>query len=150
MHLEGAVAADRVWLTCCALHNWLLEVDGLDVEWDGEFGNNDPSECRRCAPMAIRSLTNPQLQSFGSREHENESAENLRLAGNTDDNIDDDDDMVTDLVTDEDGAIFLNSLSCADFRNRLVVHFDILHRHNKIRWPTRTQNPNNQSTNNPN
>lgn len=20
--------------TCCALHNWLLDIDGLDAEWD--------------------------------------------------------------------------------------------------------------------
>ena len=26
---------DKVWLTCCALHNWLLDIDGLDKDWDG-------------------------------------------------------------------------------------------------------------------
>jgi len=24
---------DKIWLTCCALHNWLLDIDGLDKEW---------------------------------------------------------------------------------------------------------------------
>jgi hypothetical protein len=23
---------DDVWLTCCALHNWLLDIDGLNGE----------------------------------------------------------------------------------------------------------------------
>ncbi len=26
-------AVDNIWLTCCALHNWLLEIDGLNAEW---------------------------------------------------------------------------------------------------------------------
>ncbi len=25
-----------VWFTCCQLHNWLLEIDGLREEWVGE------------------------------------------------------------------------------------------------------------------
>jgi hypothetical protein len=29
------VTVDKVWLTCCALHNWLLDIDGLDKDWDG-------------------------------------------------------------------------------------------------------------------
>jgi len=141
IHLEGSVPADRIWLTCCALHNWLLEVDGLDTEWEGEYGNDDPDECRRYAPMAIRHLTNPQLSTFGSRDHKTASIENLCVAQNAgDDNIDDDDDLVTDIRTDENGAIFINTLSYADFRERLITHFDILHRNNKIRWPTRRRN----------
>jgi len=139
IRLEGSVAADRIWLTCCALHNWLLEVDGMDTEWEGEYGNNDPDECRRCAPMAIRRLTNPQLSTFGRREHEVSSIENLRVSRNSDDNIDADDDLVTDIRTDDNGAIFVNSLSYFDFCDRLINHFDILHRNNKLRWPTRTR-----------
>jgi hypothetical protein len=30
------MAADRVWLTCCALHNFLLGEDVLD-DWNGEL-----------------------------------------------------------------------------------------------------------------
>ena len=28
------IAADKVFTTCCALHNWLLEVDGLGAWWE--------------------------------------------------------------------------------------------------------------------
>jgi hypothetical protein len=27
-------SVDKVWKTCCSLHNWLLDVDGLDKEWE--------------------------------------------------------------------------------------------------------------------
>jgi hypothetical protein len=34
--VQGVEACNKVWLTCCALHlhNWLLDIDGLDAEWD--------------------------------------------------------------------------------------------------------------------
>jgi hypothetical protein len=39
-------------MTCCALHNWLLEIDGLDdkwtegeaSEWEGDLGIFDSTE----------------------------------------------------------------------------------------------------------
>ena len=35
IRLHSIESVDMVWLTCCALHNMLLEVDGLDEPWDG-------------------------------------------------------------------------------------------------------------------
>ncbi len=35
VRLHGVDAVDSVWFACCALHNWLLEVDGLTEEWVG-------------------------------------------------------------------------------------------------------------------
>ena len=33
IRLQGVDAVDKIWLTCCALHNWFLEIDGLNAEW---------------------------------------------------------------------------------------------------------------------
>jgi hypothetical protein len=51
IRLQGVDAVDKIWLTCCALHNWLLEIDGLNAEWseisitgsdwEGELGDCD-------------------------------------------------------------------------------------------------------------
>jgi hypothetical protein len=30
IRVHGAATADAIFKTCCAMHNWLLEVDGLD------------------------------------------------------------------------------------------------------------------------
>jgi hypothetical protein len=35
VRLHGVDAVDSVWFTCCALHNWLLEIEGLTEEWVG-------------------------------------------------------------------------------------------------------------------
>ena len=140
IRLEGAEAADAIWLTCCALHNMLLRVDGLAEQWEdgvasnweGDLGNNDPEECRLHAPFAIQRPNNPQLAGFGSREHEAEAA----MIGDPEDCIDLQDDVTRERRT-ATGATYVNSLSYRDFRDRLIIHFDILHRKNKIRWPTR-------------
>jgi hypothetical protein len=52
IRLHGVDSADKVWLTCCALHNMLIDIDGLDKgwkegarsDWDGELGNLTNSE----------------------------------------------------------------------------------------------------------
>jgi len=145
IRLQGSEAADRVWLTCCALHNMLLNIDGLDKEWEagvpsdweGELGRNDADECRQYAPFAIQRLNNPALEEFGSREHERE-ASSIRPA--EPDSVTEEHDSITNERT-ADGAIYVNSLSYKDFRDRLVAHFDILHRRNQIQWPTRGKMP---------
>ena len=32
--LWGINNTNKIWLTCCALHNWLLEIDGLTDGWE--------------------------------------------------------------------------------------------------------------------
>jgi len=145
IRVEGAVACDRIWLTCCALHNMLLEVDGLDAQWEegvpsdrqGELGNNNAEECRRHAPYSIQRLNNPQLERFGSHEHQSEAQRRRVNAMDEKEDVEEDDDLVTNERRDSDGAIYINSLAYADFRDRLVEHFDILHRQRRVRWPTK-------------
>ena len=59
--LWGIKSTDRVWLTCCALHNWLLEVDGLAKGWENGVKSNwetEPDDPRD-VPFAIRRLRAP-------------------------------------------------------------------------------------------
>jgi hypothetical protein len=32
-HTRSIESVEKIWKTCCALHNWLLDIDGLDNEW---------------------------------------------------------------------------------------------------------------------
>ena len=79
IRLAGAVEkADKIFLTCCALHNWLLDVDGLSApwegavstvtatrdegvvisDWDGELGQYEEEDLG-FLPEAVRNLNNP-------------------------------------------------------------------------------------------
>ena len=40
IRFHGILTCDLVWLTCCALHNMLLEVDGLSKKWDQGVSTN--------------------------------------------------------------------------------------------------------------
>ena len=62
IRLHGVDVADNIWMTCCALHNLLLEEDGLSVDWGGEIGLFDYDEDSDKIPFAMRRLQNPSLR----------------------------------------------------------------------------------------
>jgi hypothetical protein len=141
-------AADKIWLTCCALHNWLLEADAID-DWDGELGLNDIEDLR-LAPFALQRLQQTEFSSFGSREHETEAVLEKQRARRR--GLDEESDGETEVAVeigevdlprptryDATGAVVVNSLTYDDFRNRLVEHFDILYRRNRVKWPVRSK-----------
>ena len=43
LRLMSLESVDQVWLTCCALHNWLLEIYAYDVEYGGVIQCSNPS-----------------------------------------------------------------------------------------------------------
>jgi hypothetical protein len=73
---------DCVWSTCCALHNWLLEEDGLDKnresgvqsEWEGELGEfGDDVEG---VPNGVQNL-NSNLSGFATGNEDDDTEEDL-------------------------------------------------------------------------
>jgi Plant transposon protein len=70
IRLYGVETADKIWMTCSALHNWLLDVDGLDenwgiglpTAWEGELGHLDQHYLdKHVTPFACCWLNNPSL-----------------------------------------------------------------------------------------
>ena len=68
VRIYGVDSVDHIWFTCCALHNWLLEVDGLTQEWvvgilkltsdcDGEMGCLDNDGVQVGVPNALTHLS---------------------------------------------------------------------------------------------
>lgn len=97
-----------------------------------------PEDMRSHAPFAVDRMSETQLHDFGSEEHRRSTQQmpeedlvprdELLMA------VEDEEENIQ---IDVDGAIRVNSLSYKTFCSRLVQHFDILHRQNKIKWPTR-------------
>jgi hypothetical protein len=121
---------------CCALHNWLLEEDGLDEnwasgvrsEWEGELGEfGDDVEG---VPNAVQNL-NSNLSGF--------------ITGKKDDNMEEDLHQQETMSADStlnDRTRIVHLLSQKFFRQRLVKHFDILWQNNdELVWPKRTGDP---------
>ena len=63
--LHGVEACDKIWLTCCSLHNYLLDADGLtgqwtegeESDWTGRLGLHEEAD-RRNVSFAVWRLNN--------------------------------------------------------------------------------------------
>ena len=136
IRLHGVDVADNIWMTCCALHNLLLEEDGLSVDWGGEIGLFDYDEESDKIPFAMRRLQNPSLR------------RNYDSSGMGPGDID-----IAALNNDAPVEVFLSPYASVQgdirmdevndvhlltsdfFREKLIEHFDIQFKKNNIRWP---------------
>ena len=133
-------SVDNVWLTCCALHNWLLEIDGLDQPWDGvnavtsewtgEFGLLELSE----TPLALQRILSPaEIRDYDTSRVGSVIGVNNYGDNNTTDDVLND----ADVVTAGDDVRCVRNLSLNYFRSKLVEHFEIMFNKNEIIWPMR-------------
>jgi hypothetical protein len=149
IRVHGVDSADRIWLTCCALHNWLLEIDGLDKkwedgvpsDWEGELGQHESSDLRRYAdpvrrlnsPVAARTYDMSGIGVGDDRARpENPQQELVTHASQRrgDHGTSSDDDIQV-----------VRNLSLNYFRSKLVTHFDIAFKRREVVWPKRTGRP---------
>ena len=124
---------DQTWKTCCALHNMLLDKDGLSETWDrGIRTYYEDSEDSLETPFAIQKLLDPNL------------AMRYDISGNGrgNDYIKNNHDMEGKYIECEqqknnDDSYNINDLSLDEFRKRLIRHFNIAFSKNVIVWPKR-------------
>jgi hypothetical protein len=143
VRIHGVDCVDDIWITCCALHNWLLDIDGLSSEWtegtpvtsdwEGELGMNDFEGLGERIPNAIARLRgnmNPRnydSSSMGWREspfsvpESNDNIHDVRSA------------VVSD--TNMRNELTVRDITRATFRSKLIQHFDIKWKRNEIIWP---------------
>ena len=162
VRLHSVKSVDRIWLTCCALHNMLLEIDGLDGAWDGvkvpmsawegELGYLEEED----VPEAVWRALNPSqireydMTTVGSADRggDEERVGGVSVGWETDETKEhsdgdvecaDEDTLVSDIAGDGDdtGVRVVRQLSQEFFRARLVEHFDIVFRRGGLTWPSR-------------
>ena len=135
IRVHGTAASDMIWKTCCALHNMLLEVDGIaedySSDWLGEMGAFNSED----VPEAVRRLLNSTTTGFqlydvsgmGAGEDGDEDEE---------DEDSEDEEEFKGSIEEEEGAIVVRKMSMTDFRKRLIDHFDICFQRKEIAWPS--------------
>ena len=146
----GVDSVDHVWFTCCALHNWLLEVDGfskkwvggvqnLTRDWDGEIGSLEFDGVRVDVPNALARLSrnlDPHNYDSSGMGPGLDVVEETRNCMNRD--LSESEEVTTrEMEIGEDRVRQVRHLSLAVFRKLLVNHFAILFSQNKIVWPSR-------------
>lgn len=146
IRIHGTDGPDKVFLPCCALHNKLLDVDGLDEEWeqgvpsiwadqyDNDLGDDDNHEhededfmldADAAIPDALFRLQNPvNERHYGIDATEREDDTNMPCHH-----------WQNPSAVIERGLEHIQSvrkLSLHDFRQRLVTHFAIAFERNEV------------------
>ena len=141
----GVKVADDIWLTCCALHNMLLEVDGIDGSWDGIDGQFDFDENADNLPFALQ-----RLHSAAERRNYDTSGMGPGFVNSDSEFEYDEEDMSIPIEEtmyeylqineiNIDGINDVRNLTADYFQLKLIEHFDILFKQYNIKWP-RKQN----------
>ena len=144
IRVHNTEVADNIWLTCCALHNLLLDVDGLSVGWQhgvpshwesqrGQFEVDDvPDSIRRLmSPVAIRTS---DRSSFGGY---NPASTIPHHVSNDDESNAQQRIIQSQRIIGEGEEVAVNELPLSQFRAMLIEHFNVLFHEQKIAWPKR-------------
>jgi hypothetical protein len=144
IRLFGTQSADKIFLTCCALHNWLLEIDGLNErwadgipsKWEGPLGENENDVPD--ASRAILNLQNPaHARSYGtSVSAGDDDKEPAQAAFDTTNPIIAGMDHQQQRNTASSIQV-VRYLTLDEFRKRLVTHVNIAFHRNELQWPRR-------------
>jgi hypothetical protein len=132
IRLEGMEVTNNIWMTCCALHNWLLEIDGLDGEWEGAIGQHDSNDVLRHMPFSMQRLQSgpdPRLYD-ASGMGPGEDYDGLTATMETINDI--------EVIEEDDDNVpirIVRYLSLTYFRNKLIQHFDIMFQRYQLVWP---------------
>jgi hypothetical protein len=132
-------ATGKIWLTCCALHNLVLEADGLNEQWnngvpsdwEGDLGCHSPRDVNTLLPPALRRALQPdQMSGYNTsgmgpgNDHE----------ANMD--VETDPDLGDNLALGDKTTRIVRHLSLNYFRKKLVEPFSIRFSQNSVQWPS--------------
>ena len=133
--LQKIFQCDRIWLTCCAMHNMLLDVDGLHKNWEtgaksdwelSHIQNLHRSTIR--TPFAITRL-NCHLSNHDEQVHDHNECNNIHISKRRD-------------KYTVNGKRVVSKMPLSLFKQCLVNHFDIRFKKHDIIWPSRLIKPN--------
>lgn len=149
IRLHNTEIADNIWLTCCALHNMLLDVDGLSKSWKNGVPSRWELQCGEFEineiPFAIQQLVNPTDSEEFRLQQYDRSRFGYQSPSLISDNEEEDDDSNNGnhipIQRRQEGRIesgtAVNELNFFQFRSLLVDHFNIQFHKNNVQWPRR-------------
>ena len=138
IRIHSIESADKIFKTCCALHNYLLDADGLDLPWEDaflcEYEHKDFEDCNASdMPNAVHESYH-EYGNLNEIDFSSVGNNNLRLFDNFNtesiNDSEDENDFVSQVVNlavpNYCSARRATDLPFEYFRSKLVEHFDIL------------------------
>jgi DDE superfamily endonuclease len=144
IRLHRQEAADKIFLTCCALHNWLLDVDGLDPdwregapsEWETALGNHSLQDVQTNLPPAVVRLLSPaEMRGYDASHTQMEHDEDDPGEEEFEESVLPQGEVDARQERNAGHVRVVKDLSLSYFRAKLVQHFDIAFHKNEIVWP---------------
>ena len=121
-------------MTCCSLHNILIEVDGNSENLYGEDGMFDFDIDGDGMPFALQMLLNPgDLLTYDTSGMGSGTADDEDFPADTYPTVDDKNSDHIDLNDVNEVRFFTTNF----FQSKLIEHFYILFLQYKIKWPKR-------------
>jgi hypothetical protein len=120
MRIRSIAQCDKVWCTCCALHNLLLFHDGLDKNWDTGAQTINKHTVNDVLPFALQRLTSNENSTGNYSRYEKNFFDKYSIGGKR--------------------VISKMPLEVFQERLALIHHFDIRFKKNDIKWPYRKKN----------
>lgn len=136
--LHGIEATDKIWMTCCALHNFLLEEDELDEAWAasvylGESGYHDQADVINYLNVStLAQLDVAQRLDTSGMGVGTDVVEGHTTTSNLTEAIPEEETDVTTGV-----AVKVHKMDLATFKSKLIHHFNIMWKRGQLEWPSR-------------
>ena len=125
VRIRSIQKVDQLFRTCCALHNYLLFVDGLDKGWEEGTESRWQKECNNIHHTFPTQKLN-RIISDKKRKHIPEDELNRK-------------DRLYIKHCTSNGICDLNKLPFQTFYKSLVNHFDFRFEKRSVKWPKRFQ-----------
>ena len=123
LRFQSITSCDQMFLTCCALHNLLLDHDGLHNNWNESY-DYDTNKL----PFAMSRLRQPTAVPQHADQDRADMLSDLTERSNL---------VSACCKYTEDNCRVVNKMPLELFKQCLVNHFDIRFQKNDIKWPTR-------------
>jgi hypothetical protein len=144
---EKVTDVDKVFKTCVALHNWLLSYDGLDAEWNtGKKGTWEGPDGILQHRNAIRIIARANSTKDAMNRARGFDSSGMGLGNDGSmtlvsgiDRIALEDTSSQNNYELPDGTRLVRFMKMADFRDKLIAHFDIQWRRKQVCCPTRNR-----------
>jgi hypothetical protein len=147
IRLHGVEVVDKIWKTCCALHNYLIDVDGLEEGWeDGAqlpWALPDLAQHNPAAPgfrnFAIDRLLSDQQFAAFDPSGMGRGTDSMAQTAQTEEEKEEETINNRGLTFPRGhlGVRVVRDCAFTFFRSRLVEHFDILFKKHLVVWPSR-------------
>ena len=123
LRFQSITRCDQMFLTCCALHNLLLDHDGLHNNWN-EYSAYDTNDIPFAMSRLNQPTSHPQILFPNSLNSVLDVTEMKNIAS------------LCRQYTRNNCRV-VNKMPLDLFKQCLVNHFDIRYQKNDIKWPTR-------------